>query len=260
MSDTNNFDSLKLKKEKISDTLYIYQQSGVFSYGTDAVLLSAYAADKMLFSSARTLFDLCSGTGIIGLTLLDHFRSKNSLSVTGIEINKTACDISEMSARESFLSGSFNVKCCDIKDVSKFFPADIADYITVNPPYMTSNCGFECAEDYKNIARHEILCNLEDIFKSAFHLLKSGGSMFVVYRPERLSTLFAAAKKCRFEIKQMTFVHSVEGRESRLVLCRAQKNAKEGLLISRPFIMQKSDGSYTQDYINVKEKGVMTLE
>lgn len=260
MSDTSNFESLKLKKEKISDTLYIYQQSGVFSYGTDAVLLSAYAADKMLFSSSRTLFDLCSGTGIIGLSLLDHFRSKNALSVTGIEINKDACDISSMSACESSLSDFYSVSCSDIKDIPKNFSPDIADYITVNPPYMTSNCGFKCADDYKNIARHEILCNLEDIFKSAFHLLKSGGSMFVVYRPERLSTLFAAAKKCRFEIKQMTFVHSIEGKESRLVLCRAQKNAKEGLLISRPFVMQKSDGSYTQDYINVRDKGVMTLE
>lgn len=247
------------KLEKISDTLKVYQQKGVFSYGTDAVLLSAFAAGKMKFSSKRTLFDLCSGTGIIGLMLADFFNGKE-LFVNAVEISSDACRLSEMSAKESGLSEKFRVHNLDIKNVKDSFGCDCADFITVNPPYMTADCGFECADDYKNIARHEVLCNLEDIFTAAFHILKTGGSMFVVYRPDRLSTLFSAAKNTRFEIKEMTYVHSKKNSESKLVLCRAQKHAKEGLKISRPFVIYNGDGSYTEAYRDVRDKGVMNFD
>ena len=256
-SDTQNDKNIKL--EKISDTLRIYQQKGVFSYGTDAVLLSAYAASFMKFSTKRTMFDLCSGTGIIGLMLLDYFRELNALSLKAIEINKDACRLSEMSAEESGLSENFKVYNMDIKNVKENFSGDIADFITVNPPYMSENCGLMCEDDYKTIARHEILCNLEDIFKAAFHLLKTGGNMFVVYRPERLSTLFSAAKNSKLEIKNMTFVHSKNNSESKLVLLRLQKGAKEGLKISEPFVMYSDDGSYSNAYLTVKDKGVMEI-
>ena len=256
-SDTINETPVKL--EKISDTLRIYQQKGVFSYGTDAVLLSAYAASFMKFSTQRTLFDLCSGTGIIGLMLLDYFRESNALFTTAVEINKDASLLSKMSAEESGLSGNFRVYNMDIKKVKDSFDGDIADFITVNPPYMSEHCGLMCEDDYKTIARHEILCNLEHIFRAAFHLLKTGGNMFVVYRPDRLSTLFSAAKNSKLEIKNMTFVHSKIQSESKLVLCKLQKGAKEGLKISEPFVMYGDDGSYSEAYLRVRDEGVMKI-
>lgn len=248
------------KLEKISSSLSVYQQRGVFSYGTDAVLLSAFAAARMQFTSKKILFDLCSGTGIIGLMLLDKFRDGGNLCVNAVEINGDACNLSTMSADASGLSGNFRVHNIDVKSVKEHFPCDSADFITVNPPYMSACCGFKCEDDYKNIARHEILCNLEDIFLSAFNLLKTGGNLFVVYRPDRLTTLFSAAKNAKFEIKEMTFVHSKIDGESKLVLCRAQKNAKEGLKISRPFVLYNNDGTYTEDYIKVRDKGVLKLD
>ncbi len=248
-----------VKLETISDTLQIYQQKGVFSYGTDAVLLSAYAASFMKFSSKRTLFDLCSGTGIIGLMLLDYFRNGNCLFASAVEINKDASSLSEMSAKESNLSDNYKVYNMDIKNVKDSFKGDIADFVTVNPPYMSANCGLMCEDDYKTIARHEILCSLEDIFNAAFHLLKTGGNMFVVYRPDRLSTLFTASKASRLEIKNMTFVQSKANSESKLVLCRLQKGAKEGMKISRPFVMYENDSEYSNAYLDVRDKGVMEI-
>lgn len=255
----NTTEQNPIRLEKISETLKVYQQKGVFSYGTDAVLLSAYAASFMKFSTERTLFDLCSGTGIIGLMLLDYFRENGNLSVSAVEINRDAARLSEMSADESNLSGKYKVYNMDLKNIRESFNGDIADFITVNPPYMTASCGSLCEDDYKTIARHEILCNLEDIFKAAFHILKTGGNMFVVYRPDRLSTLFSAAKAAKLEIKNMTYVHSKEDSESKLVLCKLQKGSKEGMKISRPFIMYGNDGEYSADYLTVRDKGVMEI-
>ncbi len=247
------------KLEKISDTLKIYQAEGVFSYGTDAVLLSAYAAGNMLFSKERRLFDLCSGTGIVGLLLLDRFPH-STLILDGIEINEAAVSLSCASAEENNLSQYCNFTAADVKDIPRLFPADIADFVTVNPPYMSAKSGFSCESEYKNIARHEILCTLEDIFKSAFHLLKTGGSMFVVYRPDRLSTLFSAAHSTHFEIKKMTYVHSKPDTGAKLVLCKAQKNAKEGMKISKPLYIYNGDGTYTEEYEKIKAEGVINLD
>ena len=120
---TNTPEQNPVKLETISETLRIYQQKGVFSYGTDAVLLSAYAASFMKFSTPRTLFDLCSGTGIIGLMLLDHFREGKRLSVSAIEINKDASVLSGMSAKESGLSETYKVHNMDIKDTGRALTA-----------------------------------------------------------------------------------------------------------------------------------------
>ena len=38
----------------------------------------------------------------------------------------------------------------------------------------------------KTIARHEVLCNLDDVIRSAARLLKTSGRFYMVHRPHRL--------------------------------------------------------------------------
>lgn len=220
----------ELKLEKVSPTLSVYQSKGVFSYGTDAVLLVKYVLDFYKNKGAKKMCDLCSGTGIIPLMLCD---SNEKLSAFGAEINKEACEISSMSAKVSGLSDRYTQIRCDIKDIRSHFAAESFDFVTCNPPYMTSECGYMCEDDYKTIARHEILCNIDDVFRAAFYLLPTGGNAFIVYRTDRLSSLFSAAKSNRFEIKEMTYlISSSLPSSSKLVVCRAMKDSSEGLKVS----------------------------
>ncbi len=246
-----NTDSLKL--ESINERLRIYQGKGVFSYGTDAVLLAAYAASSVLGASGKTAVDLCSGTGIIGLMLLEKLPG---LNVKAVEINAQAAEMSEMSAEKSGLSDRYAVIKDDIKNTRKHFEAESATFIVCNPPYMTSDCGKMCPEEGRNIARHEILCGLDDVFAAAYYLLKSGGRIFLVYRPDRISNLFACARKNKFEIKRMTLVSSVERRAPNLILCEAKKQAHEGTVMGKNFCICKDDGSFTDEMLEVREKGV----
>ena len=250
-------DKKKLKLEKISDTLKVYQSDGVFSYGTDAVLLASYAASAVLGANGKTCFDLCSGTGIIGLMLADKLKG---LKVNAVEINPEAVEISRMSAEQSGLSQYYSVKCCDIKDIKMHYEAESAAFIVCNPPYMTSDCGKMCDTDGRNIARHEILCNLGDVFSAAYYLLKTGGRIFIVYRPDRLSNLFSMAKKHGFEIKRLTNVSSKFGKAPNLVLCEAKKQAKEGLVVGKNFYISNADGSFTPEMLEVREKGVFKFD
>ncbi len=244
------------KLEKVTDTLSVYQQKGVFFYGTDAVLLSAYASSAVRRNSKTCGIELCSGTAFASLSLLDRF---GNLSMSALEINENACRLSEMSAAESSLSHRFCVRCGDVKNTRRLFSSERFDFVICNPPYMTADCGKMCADDYKTIARHEILCNISDIFAAAYFLLGTGGSIFIVYRPDRLSSLFSAAKENSFEIKKMTLVYSKLDREPVLVLCEAKKQGKEGLIMTEPFVIYDGDGNYTQKMQDACEKGEISF-
>lgn len=241
------------KLEKVTETLSVYQDDSMFPYGTDATLLSAYVKSHIKERCAGGI-ELCSGSGYIALSLLDRCKS---LRFSALEINERACELSQMSAQVSGLGDRFSVKCGDICRVREYFSPESFDFAVCNPPYMTNTSGFMCDDEYKNIARHEILCNIEDVFRAASYLLRTNSDFYIVYRPDRLSSLFAAAKKSNFEIKKMTLVHSKVDRAPVLVLCQAKKGAAEGLLSSRPFFIYGSNGEYSEEMKEVCEKGEM---
>lgn len=225
-------DSLKL--EKISDTLFVYQKDNVFSYGTDAVILSNYVKRSVKTLKDKKLCDLCSGTGIIPLMLCD---AEPTLKCVGVEISSDACEISKMSAEKSNLDTRFECINADIKEIQNHFAPEEFDFVTCNPPYMKADSGKMCESDYKTIARHEILCNIDDVFKAAFYLLRTGQHLFIVYRADRLSSLFRAAHNNKFEIKDLCTVISKDiPSEIKLVLCKATKNASEGLKMKADYI------------------------
>lgn len=66
-------DTPEIKAERVTETLTVYQQKGVFSFGTDAMLLADYVSGQTAAASAKKLCDLCSGTGILSLVLCDRF-------------------------------------------------------------------------------------------------------------------------------------------------------------------------------------------
>ena len=216
-----------LKLEKVSDSLSVYQMPGVFCYGTDAVLLVKNVQAYYKSFNGKTMCDLCSGTGIIPLMLCDKNKG---LYAKAVEINENACKISSMSAEISNLSDRISFINGDIKNIRNIFKPEEFDFITCNPPYMTSTSGKMCTDDYKTIARHEILCNIDDVFKAAFYLLKTGGNIFIVYRSDRLASLFKAANENRFQIKEMySFINGAVPSLSKLTVIRASKDANEGL-------------------------------
>lgn len=217
------------KAEKVTETLTVYQQKGVFSYGTDAVLLADYVSSCVPQNATKKICDLCSGTGIIPLLLCDRHKNFNA---SAIEINPKAVSLSERSAKESGLSDRFDIKSGDLKNIKSFFESEQFDIVSCNPPYMTADCGKMCEDDDITLARHEIACTIYDVFSAAFYLLKTGSDIFVVYRTDRLSALMDAAKKNRFEIKDMCFYRMKSGSDkAELVVVRAKKNAAEGMTV-----------------------------
>ena len=98
---------------------------------------------------------------------------------------------------------------------------------------MRADSGKHCDHPMINLARHEIACSVYDAFAAAFYLLRTGGLAYFVYRTDRLSSLMDAAKKNRFEIKDMRFFALRPQSDAMdLVVCKAKKEAAEGMKVS----------------------------
>ena len=210
----------------------------------DAVLLSGFANVK----SKERVLDLGTGTGIIPILLEAKTKGEH---FTGLEIQPESADMARRSVELNHLELKIDIVTGDIKDASKYFGASSFDVITTNPPYMIGNHGLQNLQDAKTIARHEILCTLEDILRESAKILRPKGRFYMVHRPFRLSEILCLMTKYGIEPKRMKLVHPFIDREPNMVLIEGLRNGKPRLTVEKPLIVYQSDGKYTNEIYEV---------
>ncbi len=234
-----------LENEQLDDLglcrLKIIQKKDGFKFGTDAVLLSDFAKD---IPSQNTL-DLCSGTGIIPFLLYGKSKTK---SFTAIEIQEDMAKMAEKSVILNGLSQNISIICADLKDSVKILGKRQFDLITCNPPYIRNSVKNET--DSKTIARHEVLCSLEEIIKVSSELVKTTGRIAMVHRPTRIAELLYLMKKYKLEPKRMRFVHKNISSPPVLVLVEGMYGAKSDINVLNPLVLYDENMNET---IELKE-------
>ena len=224
--------------------LSVVQDKNAFCFGLDAVLLSDFAVAK----NKSEVFDLGTGNGIIPLLMSRKYPGAH---FTALEIQKCAFDLAVENANRNNLAEKINVINCDIKSVRSKFPPGCANVVTSNPPYAKINANKKNLLESKNIARHEVLCNLDDVISAAAYLLKSMGSFFMIHRPDRLAEIFSAFEKYKLEPKKLQLVHPFMDASPTMVLIEGRKNANPELKILPPLIVYESKGEYTETVKNI---------
>ena len=162
----------------------IIQNPERFCFGMDAVLLSGFARAK----KQERCLDLGCGNGIIPILMEAKTEGKH---FTGLEIQPESADMARRSVALNGLQDRIDIVEGDIKDASKIFGASSFHVVTTNPPYMTAQHGLTNLYEAKTIARHEVLCNLEDIIRESARLLMPGGRFYMVHRPFRLAEIIS---------------------------------------------------------------------
>ena len=160
----------------------IIQNENGFCFGMDAVLLSGFARVK----KGEQALDLGTGTGIIPILLEAKTEGRH---FTGLEIQETSADMAQRSVCLNDLQEKVRIVQGDIKSATELFGKGSMDVVTSNPPYMTGQHGLVNPDMPKAIARHEILCTLEDVIGQASALLKENGRFYMVHRPFRLAEI-----------------------------------------------------------------------
>lgn len=169
------------------------------------------------------------------------------LHIKGVEVQQASADMAQRSVALNGLQKNIEILNCDLRQVFSFIPKNSADVVTANPPYMPVNHGKKCPSDAMAIARHEILCSLEDVVQAATGLLNSDGRFFMIHRPERLAEIMESLVRNRLEPKRLRFVLPCEGAAPTMVLIDACKGARHGLVIEKPLAVYAAGKEYSDE-------------
>ena len=226
----------------------IIQKKKAFRFGIDAVLLANYANVK----NKHTVIDLCTGTGIVPFIIAGKTKAKK---VLGIEIQDEFVEMAHRSVEINNLQNRVDFMCADLKDTAVLKKLERADVVTVNPPYKLMNAGIKNATDKLTIARHEVLCNLENVIAASRILLKDNGRLYMVHRPERLADIFCLMRKYKIEPKRVQFVHPSAKKAPNIVLVEGQRDGGSFLKFEEPLYVYDDKGCYTKEIDEIYGRG-----
>ncbi len=227
----------------------IIQDTERFQFGIDAVLLADFAGKEV--RKGNSVIDLGTGTGIIPLLMNSICESAHFV---GLEVQKESAEMAARSVALNNLTEQIQIVNGDLKDSDKIFARHSFNVVTCNPPYMIDEHGKSNSLDAKTIARHEVLCTLEDVIAAADTLLATHGKFFMIHRPFRLPEIFSALERHKMEMKRMQLIFPFADKEPNMVLIEARKNAKRRLTIEPPLVVRNDDGEYTAEVQEIYNK------
>lgn len=222
----------------------IIQNSNMFCFGIDAVLLSEFARIKR----EDRVLDLGTGNGIVPLLLHARYKPKH---IEGLEIQETNVEMAVRSVKLNDLEEDIYIRHGDIKEADSLLPLSAYDVVTCNPPYMNSGKGFINNKSSKTIARHEVLCTLEDVIRVTSRLIKVGGYFYMVHRPHRLVDIITILRYYKMEPKRLRMVHPYIGSEANMVLIESVRHGKSMMKVEEPLIVYKEKKVYTDEIYRI---------
>ncbi len=241
--------TIELKEdERIDDLqrnhLKIIQKTNGFCFGMDAVLLSGFASVKQ----GERAIDLGTGTGIIPILLSAKTEGKEFV---GLEIQEEMADMAARSIAMNQIEDRVKIIRGDIKEAGAVFGRASFDVVTSNPPYMNDAHGLKNPDLLKAIARHEVLCTLDDVVRSASELVRPGGRFYMVHRPHRLAELITTLKQYKMEPKRIKMVHPYQNKDANMVLIESVRGGRSMVKVEAPIIVYKEVGVYTEEICQI---------
>lgn len=222
----------------------IIQNPERFCFGMDAVLLSGFARIK----PKEHVLDLGCGNGIIPILLEAKTQGEH---FTGLEIQPESADMARRSVFLNHLENKITIIDGDIKDASSIFGASSFHVVTSNPPYMIGQHGLTNKNPSKAIARHELLCTLEDVIREASRLLMPKGRFYMVHRPFRLTEIICLMNRYGLEPKRMKLVYPYVDQEPNMVLIEGLSDGNSRITVEKPLIVYQSPGVYTDEIYDI---------
>ncbi|MBS6734594.1 MAG: tRNA1(Val) (adenine(37)-N6)-methyltransferase [Clostridiales bacterium] len=226
--------------DDLQNGYFIIQNTKNFCYGIDAVLLAGFARVK----PGERVLDMGTGTGIIPILLKaktpgEHF--------TGLEIQEESAQMARRSVVYNGLEKDIEIRTGNIREAAAIFGRASFSVVTCNPPYMTGSHGLVNPHLPKAIARHEVLCTLEDVISQAAQVLEPRGRFYMVHRPFRLAEIMGLMMKYQLEPKRMRLVYPYVDKEPNMVLIEGLLGGNPRITVEKPLIVYERPGVYTDE-------------
>ena len=214
-----NLEETEVLDDMMIENLKIVQDTRLYRFTSDSVLLSRFAKAK----KGDVVADFCAGSGIVAY----HFYALNKNTVSGLsftlfELQESLCALSKKTAVYNGFD-NFSFVCGRLQDIEEQYRERFS-LVLCNPPYEKG--GFENADYQKAVCRKEITINLLDIAKAAAFALKFGGRLCMIHRADRLAEICYTLKAVNIEVKKIQFVGGRDGLKPYLVMIEGVKGGK----------------------------------
>ena len=219
MKDTVELGEYEVLEDMLIDGLKIVQDTHLYRFTSDSVLLSRFARARR----GEDVADFCAGSGIVAF----HFYALNREKAAGtrftlFEMQETLCALSKKTAAWNGFD-NFSFVQGRLQDIPKEYNEKFS-LILCNPPYERG--GFENEDYAKAICRKEITITLDEIAKAAAGALKYGGRLCMLHRADRIAEVCYTLHAHKLEVKKMQFVGGRYGSKPYLVMVEAVKGGK----------------------------------
>ena len=226
---------MSIKEQFLGGGMSVFT-SDVHTFGTDAVLLASFAQPRKRTKAAE-----------LGTISLIWCRDGNCSTIDAVDIQKEACELVNAAAKKHGLTDKLRVHNADLKSLDGVLPAGSFELVVMNPPYKPKDDGLRCERREVAIARHEIMCNTDDIMSAAARLLNTGGRLCMCQRPSRLCDVMASMRLHGIEPKRLRMVHQREGTRPNLFLIEGKKGAAGGLIVEKPLVIENPQGDFSDE-------------
>lgn len=220
---TLRLDYLPNRKE-----IKLYQDDDMFCINTDTYVLGEF----LNIYKQDTVLEIGTNNG----ALLLYASRFNPKSMVGIDINEKAI---ELAKKNMELNNIENVTL-KVADGNTYQDSEV-DVIIFNPPYFKSREEDKSQNEYLKLAKHEDNFSLSSMIECINRNLKNNGTLFFLFQTSRLNEVISLLNKKHIIVKELKFVYDENKEYSNVFMIRAVKNAKNGLVVTKPIIITRKE-------------------
>ena len=206
----------------------IYQDDEMFCINTDTQVLGEF----LTVYKKDIVLEIGTNTG----ALLLYASKFNPTKLIGIDINEKAIELAKKNMELNGIT-NYELKVCD----GNTYIDEEVDVIIFNPPYFSTKKEEQPSNKYLVLAKHEDNFPLESMIECISRNLKNNGTLFFLFQTSRLNEVFNLLNKKHIKVKEMKFVYDENKENSNVFMIKAVKNAKEGMIVTKPIIIKRGD-------------------
>lgn len=223
MEKTIELGEYEVLEDMLVDGLKIVQDTRLYRFTSDSVLLSRFAKAR----NGEKVADFCAGSGIVAFHFYALNKDKKNLSFTLFELQEELSALSKKTAEYNDFD-NFSFVCGELQNLPKEYN-EAFSLVLCNPPYERG--GFENDDYKKAICRKEITITLPEIAHAAAKALKYGGRLCMLHRADRIAEVCYTLHETKLEVKKIQFVGGRCATKPYLVMIEAVKGGKPNVEI-----------------------------
>ena len=233
----------------------IFQRRRGHRHSTDDLLTAWYAATHAPDRPVKTLLDLGSGIGSVGLALAWYFEEA---ALTAIEVQRGSYRLLCENAWANGVEARTHLVHGDLRDaaLSLLLASPPFDLVTGSPPYFDVKSGIVSADPQRAGARFELCGDVSDYCRAARHTLAHGGRFVFCFPTVQRARAETACAKARLAIVTSRDVIPKEGAPPLFSLFACRRAGDDGddggdggaHEHEPPFTVRRADGQPTDEH------------